>query len=401
MAPTTLRNDFPFLASFDGVYADSTSQTLLPSTVLDKTNAYYQGGFLPRGQWKELVEDVRSALQSFLGARYAREIAFTEGLGHSINLVAQGFPWETCVEPTVLVDLPNPVTTVFPWLYFGEELGFEVVLLERDPSKPFPQDQFLGQLEDNDVDVVVLPYVDRLSGQVLPIAELVQLSHERGAQVCVDGTNAFGRRPINVVDQDIDFLVGSFANACGPTGIGFLYSPLISGFVPPLLGDLSIRDVTYKGGEFGYNLSTGTDRLEGAFSNFGSLPAVLSCVDYLQSKGLDRLAHTEVQLAEELVRELKNVLPTNTRLFCPEEVGSLAPTLSVDLGDLLDPQDVAMMLETEHSIICRAGELHMPHLMDYLSLDKGVLEISLAFYNTVEDVSRIGKALGEVCGLFI
>jgi isopenicillin-N epimerase len=72
--------------------------------------------------------------------------------------------------------------------------------------------------------VIEIPQVTNMSGQVLPIREVVALGRERGIQVFVDGAHGFAHIPFKRNDLDCDYFGCSLHKwLLAPIGTGFLY----------------------------------------------------------------------------------------------------------------------------------------------------------------------------------
>jgi selenocysteine lyase/cysteine desulfurase len=77
---------------------------------------------------------------------------------------------------------------------------------------------------DDRTALVSIPLVTYSHGAVLPVAEVAQLAHARGARVFVDGYQAVGVLPVNVNELDCDYLVaGAQKYLLGLPGVAFLY----------------------------------------------------------------------------------------------------------------------------------------------------------------------------------
>jgi isopenicillin-N epimerase len=72
--------------------------------------------------------------------------------------------------------------------------------------------------------VVEFPQITNMSGQVLPVRDVVHLAREKGIQVFVDGAHAFAHLPFKRDDLDCDYFGCSLHKwLLAPIGTGFLY----------------------------------------------------------------------------------------------------------------------------------------------------------------------------------
>ena len=89
-------------------------------------------------------------------------------------------------------------------------------------------------------------------GTVVPIKQVIELAHDRGIPVLVDGAQSAVHLPIDVQDLDADFFVLTGHKLYGPTGIGVLYAKKEHlEAMPPyqgggeMIGTVTMENVTY------------------------------------------------------------------------------------------------------------------------------------------------------------
>ncbi|MBI3142853.1 MAG: aminotransferase class V-fold PLP-dependent enzyme [Bacteroidetes bacterium] len=87
--------------------------------------------------------------------------------------------------------------------------------------------------------LVLLTHMINLTGQVLPVKELIKMVHGAGALALLDSAHAFAHLPFSVKDLDPDFMGTSLHKwLCSPLGSGMLYmKPSLIAEVWPLFGD--------------------------------------------------------------------------------------------------------------------------------------------------------------------
>ncbi len=72
--------------------------------------------------------------------------------------------------------------------------------------------------------LILVSHVINITGQILPVAEIVRLGRERGIPVVVDGAHAFAHFPFAHADLDCDYYSSSLHKwLCAPHGTGMLY----------------------------------------------------------------------------------------------------------------------------------------------------------------------------------
>ena len=91
------------------------------------------------------------------------------------------------------------------------------------PSQKYILDQFKAAVTPR-TKLIELPHITNLTGQILPIRELIDWARPRGIEVLVDGAHAFGHFPFTRDDLGADYYGTSLHKwLLAPIGTGFLY----------------------------------------------------------------------------------------------------------------------------------------------------------------------------------
>ena len=122
---------------------------------------------------------------------------------------------------------------------------------------------------------------------VAPVAQLVELAHDRGALVVLDACQSVPHRAIDLHELGVDFAAFSGHKLLGPTGIGVLYgrAELLNALPPFRTGGSMIETVTMTGADF----MPAPQRFEAGTQPVSQAVALAEAVRYLQTVGLDRV----------------------------------------------------------------------------------------------------------------
>ena len=91
------------------------------------------------------------------------------------------------------------------------------------PSQKYIFEQFTKAVTPR-TRVIELPHITNLTGQIMPIRELVDFARPRGIEVLIDGAHAFGHFPFTRDEIAADFYGTSLHKwLLAPVGTGFLY----------------------------------------------------------------------------------------------------------------------------------------------------------------------------------
>jgi cysteine desulfurase/selenocysteine lyase len=197
--------------------------------------------------------------------------------------------------------------------------------------------------------------------------------------------------PVDVQALDCDFYAFSGHKVFGPTGIGVLYGKekWLEEMPPYQGGGDMILSVTFEKTVFNalpYKFEAGTPNVEGAIG-------LGVAIDYLNGLAVEERLGFERELLAHGTRVL-NQIP-GLRLI--GTAADKAGVLSFVLTDI-HPHDIGTILDGE-GIAVRTGHHCAQPLMRRFGVDATV-RASLAFYNTPQELDRLGVALQKVKEIF-
>lgn len=398
-----IRKDFPILDvqvnGKDLVYLDNAATTQKPKRVIDALVHYYekQNSNVHRGvhflsdKATTEYENARSNIARFINAEKPHELIFVRGTTEAINLVASSYG-EIAVKPgdEVIVSYLEHHSNIVPWQLLCERKGATLKVIPVNDAGELDIEAYKKLLSEK-TKIVAVNHISNSLGTINPVKEIIQLAHEAGAVVLIDGAQSVQHGKINVLDLDADFFAFSGHKMYGPTGIGVLYGKeKLLDAMPPYQGggdmiqNVSFEKTTYN--ELPYKFEAGTPDISGAI--------VLSeAVNYMISVGMENIANHERELLEYGTAKLREI--DGFRL-----VGSAKNKTSVIsflLGGI-HPYDTGMILD-KMGIAVRTGLHCTEPLMKRFGIP-GTVRASIAMYNTkseldllVEGVKKAKKML--------
>jgi len=399
-----VRADFPALhQSVHGrplVYLDSAATSQKPQAVIDAVLKFYRAdnANVHRGvhalseRATAAYEGARVKVQHFLGAAKAKEIIFVKGTTEGINLVAHSF-----VRPRlkggdeILITAMEHHSNIVPWQLLCEEKGAKLKVAPITDAGEL----MVGELEallGPRTRLLALSHVSNALGTINPVRRIVELAHRLGVPVLIDGAQAAPHLPIDLQAIDCDFYTFSAHKAFGPTGIGALYGKekWLEQMPPYQGGGDMILSVTFEKTIFNalpYKFEAGTPNIEGAIG-------LGAAIEYLESLGPPE---PRVAFERELLAHGTRVLSQIPGLRLIGTAADKAGVLSFTLDDV-HPHDVGTILDGE-GIAVRTGHHCAQPLMQRYGVDATV-RASLAFYNTREELDRLGRAVEKVREIF-
>ncbi len=405
-----IRADFPILSTIlharsdsPGVplaYLDNAATTQRPRQVVQAMVDVYERHYanVHRGihwlsdQSTDLFEEARGKVAAFIGAASTEQVIFTHGATESINLVARSWGDANlrAGDEILLTELEHHANIV-PWQQVAERTGAVVRFLPLADDGRLALEK-LDEFLSPRTKLVAVAAVSNVLGTVAPVRELVDRAHAAGAIALVDAAQSVPHTKTDVVQLDADFLAFSGHKMLGPSGVGVLYGKReLLEAIPPFMGGGSmIRRVTTAGfepAELPAKFEAGTPPI---------VPAIGlgAAIDYLNALGIDAIHEHERQLTQRAHEVMSAV--GGVRFLGPapqHKAGIVSFTLervhAHDIAQLLDRQGIAI----------RAGH----HCAMPLHKRLGIAASSRAsfyFYNTVEEVERLGRALEEIKRVF-
>jgi len=169
-------------------------------------------------QWSESLERLRAECGEWIGAS-PEEIALVPNTTFGINMVAEGLRWQA--GENIVIPGGEFPSNVLPWQN-QQRKGVELRVVPS-PGGRIDLDGIRRAI-DRRTKVVAASWVGFASGYRVPLADLCQLVHERGAMLFVDAIQGLGVFPLDVAKIPIDFLAADGHKwMLGPEGAGLAF----------------------------------------------------------------------------------------------------------------------------------------------------------------------------------
>ena len=388
-----IRRDFPVLKrEVNGhtlVYLDNAATSQRPVQVLAEITRFYRdsNANIHRGvhtlsvEATDQYEGVREKVRDFIGAPSASEIIFTRNTTESINLVAHSWARTFLDEgDEVVISEIEHHSNIVPWQMLRDERGIVLRHIPMLDDGTLDLDE-ARKLINPRTRLLAITLMSNALGSIVPVGELADLAHARGARVLVDAAQAAPHLPVDVGDLGADFLAFSAHKMLGPTGVGVLWArgELLEA-MPPFLGGgdmiatVSLTESTWN--EVPHKFEAGTP-------NVGGVVAFGTAIDYLQALGMDRVRAHERELTGYALGKLIDV--PGVTLHGPLDPDLRGGVVSFSLEGV-HPHDVGQVLDSR-GVAIRAGHHCAQPVMIRLGIP-ATARASFYIYNTREEGRR-------------
>lgn len=393
--------DFPvFRHRPELVFLDSAASTQKPQAVIDAIAHFYAQDYanIHRGAYRlsaratDLFEAVREKAKAFFHAPALEGLIFTRNATEAVNLVAYSWGLHN-LNPgdVVLVSELEHHANLVPWHLVTEWRGARVEAVRMTPDGKLDLADYAAKLRDRAVKFVSLQHVSNALGSIHPAKTLVDLAHEHGKPILLDGAQAAPHLPLNLSELGADFYVLSAHKMLGPSGVGLLIAQpqVLKGLAPFMGGGDMIREVYPERSTY----ADLPNKFEAGTPAIAEVVGFGTALDYLSGLGMANVHAYEQELLSYALKQLKEI--DGLELYGPATERSGVVSFNVRGAHA---HDVAGFLD-EANICVRAGHHCAQPLMRALDV-QSTARASFYVYNTHADVDALARELGDIVTFF-
>lgn len=394
-----IRKQFPVLHQKvngrDLVYFDNAATSQKPQVVIDSLSDYYKdyNANIHRGihtlaeKATKAYEETRHLAKTFINASSEQEIIFVRGVTEGINLVASSYGRTFILEgDEIIISGLEHHSNIVPWQILCEEKKALLKIIPITDEGEIDIDAF-KKLLSNRTKIVAVNHASNSLGTINPIQTIIELAHQVGSVVLIDGAQAGAHLEIDVQALDCDFYCLSSHKMYGPTGTGILYGKkeLLEKMPPYQGGGEMIKEVTFAKTTYNdlpYKFEAGTP-------NIADVIAFGQAIQFINGLGKETMAaheHELLRFATEKVSAIPFV----------KLIGTAKKKVSV-LSFIIEgihPFDIGQMLDAR-GIAVRTGHHCTQPLMDRFGIE-GTVRASFAVYNTRREIDQLIEGLERV-----
>ena len=407
-AVNEIRSLFPVLArkvhGKNLVYFDNAATSQRPQSVIDEWNriSAYSNANIHRAvhcladEATQAYECARDAVKDFLNAGSREEIVFTSGTTQSVNLVAFCFGEAFIKEgDEVIVTEAEHHSNIVPWQMMCSRKGAVLKVLPVDDSGHLMLER-LDELITGRTRILAVTHISNVLGIINPVKEIIEICHSKGVAVLVDGAQGAVHCKVDVQEMDCDFYVFSGHKLYAATGTGVLYGKRkwLDAMPPYMGGGEMVGTVDFTGTTY----APLPMKYEAGTQNFASAATLKPAIELINLLSDSELIDYNDTIRDYLLDVF--IADSRIRLFgVPCGTNDEKIPLFSFVVDGVHHEDLALILD-KMGIAVRSGQMCAEPLMGRFGVT-GMLRVSLAPYNTMEEAEYFIKCLNKAIDMLI
>ena len=403
-----IRRLFPALSrkvyGKDLVYFDNAATSQRPQSVLDMWNRIssesnaniHRAVHRLADEATQAYEQARDCVKNFVNARSREEIVFTSGTTAAVNLVAFSFGEAFVNEgDEIVVTEAEHHSNIVPWQMLCKRKGAVLKVLPVDDSGHLMLEKLDDILSDR-TRIMAVTHISNVLGIINPVKEIIERCHSINIPVLVDGAQGAVHCKVDVQDIDCDFYVFSGHKLYAATGTGVLYGKkeLLDAMPPYMGGGEMVGTVTFD--ETTY--APLPMKFEAGTQNFASTATFKPAIEFINLLNDNKLIENIDKIRDYILEKLSS--DSRIRLYgvpCGTNDEKI-PLFSFTVSGV-HHEDLALILD-KMGIAVRSGQMCAEPLMNRFGVT-GMLRVSLAPYNTMEEAEYFVKCLDKAINMLI
>lgn len=372
------------------IYLDHSATTPVDERVLEAMLPYFSGKYGNAASIHRFGQEAESAIEQ---ARHTvagilnctpREIIFTSCGSESDNLAVRGAAFAARQEGRGAHIITQPLEHSAVGRTFGQldlMFGFENTQATIDDTGMVTPDA-LRQAIRPDTVLISLMMANNEIGTLMPIAELVEVAHEKSITFHTDAVQAAGQLDLDVQKLGVDLMSISGHKFYGPKGVGALY----------------VRDGTRV-----IPMQTGGSHEHGLRSGTQNTPLIVGLAKALELAYAEREQHIACyrQLRDRLIDGVLSRVP-DAHLTGSRE--NRLPSHASFIFKHLDANMLLMHLDNKgiaasSGSACKTGNPQPSEILLHLGYDRewalGGLRLTVGRSTTIEDIDYVLEILPQ------
>ena len=399
-----VRSAFPGLES-PWAFLDNAGGTQILGSAIERLNEHLihrmvqtGGSYAVSQQAAASLQTGREGIATLLNAARPEEIVFAPAATVACQNLARAMASQFTEGDEIIVTVTDHESNIGPWMLLAER-GVQFRFWEPNPETLELDLADLDALFTPRTKLVAVTATSNILGTVNPIADIARKVHDAGALICVDAVACAPHRAIDVRAWDVDYLFFSIYKTFGPhfAALYGRYELLaeLDGLYHYFYGKDRVP-MKLEPGNASYELAYASSAIPDYLATLGTeLGATGDTRDRIET-AWSAITRHEGRLAERLLAWLRDRndvrIIGRSRGDDPDRASIVAFRV-----EGRDAGEIARAMDDFHLAI-RFGDFHARRLIEHVGMADagGVVRVSMAHYNSEEEVTRLLTALDQV-----
>ena len=325
------------------------------------------------------IYHVRESIARLFNIENPLNIGFTKNATEALNVAIFG-----CVKEGdhVITTVCEHNSVLRPLYRLKKTRNITITCVECDEHGCISPEDIRRAITDK-TSLVVMSHVSNVTGNVFDIRKIGQIVSESNALFLVDAAQSAGIIDIDVTADHIDMLAfTAHKYLYSFQGVGGLYIGKNIQIDPLVLGGSTFNSADLTPSLVMPELvEAGTQNVPGIVSLGASIKFILSNKDKIYQKEIQLITYFNEKI--ESISYLKMLGNKDKKV-----------ALFSFISEKYDINDIAVYLDETHDIVVRSGLQCAPLIHSYIGSGKtGVLRISMAYFNEIEEIDQLIIAL--------
>ena len=368
----------------DFIYLDNAATTFpKPSHVINSvTECLNEFAVNPRRGINPLVkkandklEATRRKLSSIFGVD-SKQLSFVPSATYGINIIIQGI--NLSFGETVYISPFEHNSVLRSVMHVKGQSGINVKVLPIDGNCILDVEQTEMLFAAYPPRLVITTHASNVTGDIMPIKEVIEISHCFGGKVLIDAAQTVGLYTPKIDKYDYDFL--AFSSHKGLYGIpgsgGIIIKDITELPAPLIFGGTGINSEDINMPDFV------PERYESGTLPLPSIISMLAGVEWIEEMGAEQIAEKVNILKQKLLKGLSDM---EVKIYGhSSSYGNIGIVSFNVLG--FSPQDIDSLLDSKK--ICIRSGLHCAPLAHKKigSYPNGTIRVSPSYFNTENEI---------------
>ena len=370
------RSDYPVLArsTYLASHTLGAMHRRTPERLADYAALWAEHGVLAWDQWAPEVQRVADVVGSLVGAPPGTTV-LRQNVADLLGDVVSALDWRGPRNRVVTSSLEWP-GSLHTWSQISRLGGEAVVVPGQADGVELDLDAMVAAIDERTL-LVECSHVLFRTSTLIDVRQLVEKAHAVGALAVIDGYQAAGTVPVDVVDLGVDlYLGGSVKYLSGGPGNGWMYAaPAVSALLEPVTtGWFGQAEPFAFSPENAY--APGIARFAGGTPGVPAAFAAAPAYEALAEIGIGRVRERSVSMTQPL---LESALDRGFTVRSPHEAARRGGHVTIDPGDSTRVHD---------------GLLERGFVVDHRP---GVgIRVSPHFYNSLDEAMAVLDAMQDL-----